>query len=237
MTHFSDPLRQGRSVFINGGGVSGATADTLGVPTSPLAMYDILPLTAQLNNLATNQTVSNASWTLSAGTGITATTIAGETVYDLGCERCISYSGTATGTTAVLINARGYDTYGVPLTITTTGPSGTAITTTTKPLRYLAAVSTTSNTTSGVTVGTSDTIGFLQRVDAFGYVVINYASAVITSSAGFTAAVTTTASATTGGVRGTYALPSASDGVKRLTTLIYAKDPDTKAGAFGVDQA
>lgn len=54
----------------------------------------------------------------------------------------------------------------------------------------------------------------------------------------FTAAVTSTASATTGDVRGTFATPSASDGTKRLT-VFWTPVPaniKTTAGVFGVAQ-
>lgn len=55
----------------------------------------------------------------------------------------------------------------------------------------------------------------------------------------FTAAVTTTATTTTGDVRGTYAVPSASDAAKRLVVFetISVANIGTTTGIFGVTQA
>jgi len=54
----------------------------------------------------------------------------------------------------------------------------------------------------------------------------------------FAAAVTTSpATTTTGDVRGTYLVPSASDGTKRLTLWVFVFDNDTQVGLYGVAQA
>lgn len=109
---------------------------------------------------------------------------------------------------------RGYDIYGYPMMETITGANGTA--TGKKAFKYIASV-TPAGTLSGsaATVGTTDIIGLPLRADYVSETEISQASAWITAATGFVAADTTTPSATTGDVRGTYALQTASDGTRR----------------------
>lgn len=115
---------------------------------------------------------------------------------------------------------RGYDAYFFPVSETVTGANA-GIASSKKGFKYIASI-TPAGTLSGsaVTVGTGDVYEFPLRVDTWGYVQIYWNSALITATTGFTAAVTTTATATTGDVRGTYAVQSASDGTKRLQIFV-----------------
>jgi hypothetical protein len=93
---------------------------------------------------------------------------------------------------------------------------------------------------SNVTVGTGDVFGFPLRADFVHEVSIYWNSAAITASTGFVAAVTTSpATATTGDVRGTYAVQSSSDATKRLAILIRPSvaNISSTAGLLGVTQA
>ena len=136
---------------------------------------------------------------------------------------------------------RGYDIYGFPMTETLTGASGAPGTATgKKAFKYIASV-TPAGTLSGsaVTVGTTDVYGLPLRADYVSETSISMASAWITASTGFVAAVTTSpATATTGDVRGTYLLQTASDGTRRLaifqTPLI--SNIGSITGMFGVTQ-
>lgn len=101
----------------------------------------------------------------------------------------------------------------------------------------------TSGTQSGVHTATAyQTVGFVVSsttafVEGNGYVDIVVQNNDITGGT-FTAAVTTTASTTTGDTRGTIALPSASDGTKRLTVFetISVANVSSTTGLFGVAQ-
>lgn len=245
MTHHSDGLRIGAA------GVSpldnrpipdqqGVPAPQYGVPTSQQFIYDVVPLTLQTNNIMTAATLSGApaTATLTAGTGVTTTTTrSGASVLAFDVARCVSITGTSTFVTAASFTISGFDDYQQPMTQTLTGPASTNTVTTTKAFRYIRSITASGNTASNVTVGSSDTLGLPIRVNAFEYLNIRYNSGVPTLSTGFTAAVTTTATATTGDVRGTYALQTASNGSRRFVAAIFIKDPDTVTGAFGVQQA
>ena len=149
-------------------------------------------------------------------------------------------AGNDSGATFVI---KGYDIYYYPMQETITGANaGTA--TGLKAFKYIASI-TPAGTLSGsaVTVGTTDVIGLPLRADYVSETAINMASTWITASTGFTAAVTTSpATATTGDVRGTYTLQTASDGSRRLaifqTPLVtnIGSTYGTTTGLFGVTQ-
>lgn len=131
---------------------------------------------------------------------------------------------------------KGFDFYGLPLTETLAG-TAPGIVVGKKAFKFIQSV-TPAGVLSGsnVSVGTGDTFGFPLRVDNFGNVEIYAAQTLITATAGFTAAVTTDPSTPLlGDTRGTYAVQTPSDGVRRLNVFI-TPDPAnlTTAGLFGV---
>lgn len=115
----------------------------------------------------------------------------------------------------------GYDIYGYPMTETITGSNATTASGA-KAFKYVASI-TPAGTLSGsnVSAGQGDVIGFPLRVDRMSSIDIYWPEpTLITSSTGFTAAVTSAASATTGDVRGTYALQTASNNSRRMVMFI-----------------
>ena len=92
---------------------------------------------------------------------------------------------------------------------------------------------------STVSVGTADVFGFPLRADAFAYVPIYWNNTLITASTGFVAAVTTDpATVSTGDVRGTYAVQTASDDTKKLQVFWRPNAANiSQVGQFGVAQA
>jgi hypothetical protein len=77
------------------------------------------------------------------------------------------------------------------------------------------------------------------RVDTVGYLTVSYNGTLATAPTTFVAAVTTDpATASTGDVRGTIGVPSATDGTKRLTVFVTPSVANlgTNKGLFGVSQ-
>lgn len=152
----------------------------------------------------------------------------------------VSAQGTASGATFVIA---GYDLYGYPISETITGPVGTgsayALTEGLKGFKYVASV--TSNgtaTATGIAIGFGDTFSFPLRADRFTELQVAVGNTAIIASTGFTASVTTTATATSGDIRGTYGLQTSSNGVLRLSVYQspQVSNCSTAAGLLGVSQ-
>lgn len=136
----------------------------------------------------------------------------------------------------------GYDLYGYPQTQLLTvksSTSGVVSTFTTKAFKFITSVRANVTDTKSYSVGTADVYGFPILSGALAYANIAWAGTPVVSSAGYVAAVTTTATNTTGDVRGTYATQSASDGTKSLQVFqtVSVANISTLAGLFGVTPA
>jgi len=159
--------------------------------------------------------------------------------------RAVSITSTTSQISAATFTVRGFDVYGFPVTevITTSGTSATT-TNGKKAFRYILSV--TPNTTDGTgsySVDTTDIIGFPLRSDTFQIgteydIAIASNNATVAATTGYTAAVKTVATATTGDVRGTFALQTPSNGTLRFLTTQSPPLPalGSIAGLFGVTQ-
>jgi hypothetical protein len=129
------------------------------------------------------------------------------------CVTLTSNSGGDSGTVTI----SGADLYGYPQTQALTVNAGSTVTTT-KAFKFIysATLSSGGSLASGALLGTADTIGLPMLANTQGYVDIFWNSAWVTASTGFTGAVTTTPSGTTGDVRGTYALQASSNNTLRF---------------------
>lgn len=140
--------------------------------------------------------------------------------------------------TSATFTVRGFDIYGNPMTETITGASGAAASGK-KAFKFVQSI-TPAGTLSGsnVSAGTGDIYGFPMRADSYFYQQIVWNAALIASTTGFTAAVTTAATATSGDVRGTYAVQSASDATKRLIVfqILPVANIGSVSGVTGVTQ-
>jgi hypothetical protein len=132
--------------------------------------------------------------------------------------RALSITAAASATGGAFV-VRGYDVYGYPMSESITSVANSTVSGK-KAFKYIASV------TPGVTDGshlysvdTTDVFGFPLASQYFGDLMVNYPATVITANTGYLAAVVTAPSATTGDVRGTYALQSASNGTNRL--IVY----------------
>lgn len=135
----------------------------------------------------------------------------------------------------------GADFYGYPMTETITGANaGTA--TGKKAFKFVYSV-TPGGTLSGAnaSVGQGDKYGLPIRAPSAGYIFGVWNAIAITGAGTFTAPDTTSpATATTGDVRGTYLVGSASNATKRLTMYVRpyigAMQANMTTGLFGVAQ-
>lgn len=154
--------------------------------------------------------------------------------------RAVSITSTNAGATGGNFLVSGFDIYGTPMTERIAKAAGATTTNGTKAFKYISSVVPQFTDAQTYSVGTSDIFGLPLRSDFFGDLVINYNSALVTASTGYVAAVTTSpATNTTGDVRGTYALQTASDGSRRLYVrqAIPVANAGSVAGLFGVTQA
>lgn len=240
--------------------------------TMPMVINQV-PSTLAAANIAASQTPGSAALTLvsSSGSGITVSTSitradTGATVTGLlaidtamagvgfGQDATVNMwdptkaiarnvritsGGNDTGITFLVV---GYDVYGYPMSEAITGASG-GVASGAKAFKYIASITPSGAVASTASAGTGDVIGLPLRADYFGQLLINYPDTVITASTGFTAAVTTTASTTTGDVRGTYALQTASNNSRRLIVYLSptvaamaGNNTNLVTGLFGVAQ-
>lgn len=146
-------------------------------------------------------------------------------------------AGDDSGATFVI---RGYDLYGQPMSETLTGASGAPGTATgKKAFKFIASVTPAGTLSgSGVTVGTTDIIGFPLLATEWPQIDVYYGTPpaillVAAAATGFVAADATAVSATTGDVRGTYVLASSSDATKKLVMRIKVL-PSNLAAVSGV---
>lgn len=154
--------------------------------------------------------------------------------------RAVSITSTNAGATGGNFLVSGFDIYGAPMTERITKAAGATTTNGTKAFKYISSVVPQFTDAQTYSIGTSDIFGLPLRSDFFGDLVINYPDTVITASTGYVAAVTTTpATNTTGDVRGTYALQTASNGSRRLyiRQAVPLANVGSVTGLFGVTQA
>jgi len=184
------------------------------------------------------------TYILSAVTATTATllTSAGGAV--------VTTAGTITGLTFTLgvapvtATVSGYDYYGQAMTEAITTSSAVSTTVTGKKAFYqVSAISVSAATGTALVAGTSDVIGLPVRVVDAGYVMrAGWANTLANNAGTFVQADTTTATSTTGDVRGTYKPSTATNGYSRLVlaiglTGIQVGPNSTRLGALGVNQA
>lgn len=158
----------------------------------------------------------------------------------------VTYAGTETTITGVRV--AGYDLYGVLTSEDFGNNAGVAGTVSgKKAFKYIVSATPLGTGTSAgnISVGTGDVFGFPMLSSGFEYVSIFYNSALITSTTGYVAPdVTNPATRTTGDVRGTYAVQSATDGTKKLVVTMeqsvanaLAATPSSLTSIYGQVQA
>jgi hypothetical protein len=162
--------------------------------------------------------------------------------------RAVSITPTSANPTAsITFTVAGYDIYGYPMSeaiaLTTGSTAGTAVNGK-KAFKYIASVTPSATDTVTFSVGTTNIIGLPFRSDNFADVIINYSASLnpvpVTAATGYLGGVHTSATTTTGDVRGTYALQTAAaSGANRIyvrqSPPVY--NVGSAVGLFGVTQA
>ncbi len=222
MTHFSDGLRVGQNFTNNG------TATTPGGPASPVYVYSVAPIALDADGISVAQAVSGAGNLTIAGA------LAAGGVATIDVARAVSITSSDAGDTTQTATVTGTDYYGLPL-VETIAFNGAATVNGKKAFKTVTRVAISAALTGNGSAGTTDIIGLRLAAASRNYVLTAYNGAQVTTGT-FVAAVATTATATTGDVRGTFVPASATDGTKILTFWIWLIDPDTRTGLYGVTQ-
>ena len=223
-THVGGPFRVGGYTVGKGNqkGIPGA-------PISPIYVYEITPATGTTVSIAAAQAVSGAGNLTINGTLATS----GVATLDVPRNVIItSSSGTDTTQTATVT---GTDAYAVPVveTITLTGTSSAQGL---KAFLTVSKVAMSASTVGNVSAGTGDKFGVPFRINKKGSMQAFWDATWNSGSATTTLGSTSTATATTGDVRGTYLPATASDGTRTLALWVYMDDVETANGLYGVDQ-
>jgi hypothetical protein len=222
MTHFSDGIRAGRT-FVNNG-----TANQPGVYMSPINVYDIVPVTLSATAVAAAQAVAAAGNLTINGASATAG------VATLDVPRCVSIVSTGADTTQTA-TVIGTDAYGIPMSEAILF-NGTNTVAGQKAFKTVTRVAISAALAGNASVGSTDIFGLPFRANTRNYVLTAWNGAFVTTGT-FAGADATTATTTTDDVRGTYLVPDAANGTKRLTLWVNIFDDDTQVGLYGVTQA
>lgn len=224
MTHFSDGVRAGRNFANNG------TANQPGVFMSPINVYDIAPIALSATAVAAAQAVAGAgNLTINGGQ-------ASGGVATFAVARCVSIVSSNAGDTTQTATVTGTDVYGIPMT-ETIAFNGTTTVNGKKAFKTVTRVAISAALAGNASVGTTDIFGLPIRADSRNYVLTAWNGAFVTTGTFVAADTTSPATATTGDVRGTFAVPDAANGTKRLTLWVFVVDDDTQTGLYGVAQA
>jgi hypothetical protein len=248
MPQYSDDLFLGTAITEMGMNLVGDPSPmSQGVgPLGRIYVWDVVPLTKQTNNISVAATYAGAgSAVLAAGTGTTVvTTAAGIRAIQLDCPRAVSIT-IGTGTIAnTAITVSGLDVYGQAMSeVIQTGTTQSTTVNGKKAFFQITGVAVAGAVGGTVAVGTTDILGSPVRITTADYIArVGWAGALAEDAGTFVAAVTTTATTTSGDVRGTYVPSSTPNGTRRLVMGILlpalsAGPNATRVGALGVTQA
>jgi len=223
MTHFSDGVRAGRNFANNG------TASEPGVFMSPINVYDIVPVAFSATAVAAAQAVAGAGNLTINGASATS----GVATFDV--PRTITIVSTNAGDTTQTATVTGTDVYGLAMS-ELIAFNGTTAVTGQKAFKTVTRVAISAALAGNGSVGSTDVFGLPFRANTRNYVLTAWNGAFVTTGT-FAGADATVATTTTDDVRGTYAVPDAANGTKRLTLWINILDDDTQTGLYGVTQA
>lgn len=246
MPQFSDDLFLGSATTEMGMTIAGDPSPmSQGVgPLGRIYVWDTVPATKGNANIAA-ASVWTSSITLTAGTGVTATTnAAGTSVLQLDVPRVVTVTTGAGTPTTRNVTVSGFDIYGQPMSeVIATGAVASTTTAGKKAFHQISSATISGSPVVTVSIGTGDVFGSPVRFTDRGYIArVGWDNALAEDAATVAVADTATATTTTGDVRGTVAPSSAANGTRRLVvgillTAIATGPTATRAGALGVTQA
>ena len=238
MPQYSDDLWLGTATGPQSQGWNGPGQVFLGVgPLGRTYIFDVVPATASTTAVCAAQAVAaagNASINGSTASGGVAT---------LDCARGLTVKSSASGDTSQGVFVTGTDYWGQAQTeyFLLTGVTGVAGK---KAFKAVTQVYVGAALAGNLSVGTTDVIGLPYAVANAGYLFrLGWDGALADDTTGvFVAADSSTASNTTGDVRGTFDPSSAANGTKRLVigialTGLQAGPNATQTAAIGVTPA
>ena len=248
MPQFSDDLFLGPAQTYMGINTNSNLGDPspmdLGVgPLGRIYVWDTVPLTKGAANIAAASAYTSAI-TLTAGTGVTSVTRSdGVTALQVDVPRALSITIGAGTITNRNVTITGYDYYGQSMSeVIATGTTQSTTVNGKKAFFQIISASVSGSVGATVSIGTADIFGAPVRFNDKGYLArVGWNDTLAENAATVVDADATTATTTTGDVRGTVAPSSAADGSKRLVvavlmTAIQVGPNATRAGALGVNQ-
>ena len=249
MPQFSDDLFLGAAETYMGVNTNSNLGDPapmdLGVgPVGRIYVWDAVPLTKNAANIAAASAYSSAI-TLTAGTGVTSVIRAdGVTALQVDVPRALSVTIGAGTITNRNVTITGYDYYGQAMSeVIATGTTQSTTVNGKKAFYQITAATVSGAVGATISLGTTDIFGCPVRFSNKGYLArVGWDNTLAGDAATVVVADATTATTTTGDVRGTVVPSSAADGSKRLVvavllTAIQCGPNSTRAGALGVTQA
>lgn len=249
MPQFSDDLFLGAAETYMGVNTNSNLGDPapmdLGVgPVGRIYVWDAVPLTKNAANIAAASAYSSAI-TLTAGTGVTSVIRAdGVTALQVDVPRALSVTIGAGTITNRNVTITGYDYYGQAMSeVIATGTTQSTTVNGKKAFYQITAATVSGAVGATISLGTTDIFGCPVRFSNKGYLArVGWDNTLAEDAATVVVADATTATTTTGDVRGTVVPSSAADGSKRLVvavllTAIQCGPNSTRAGALGVTQA
>lgn len=234
MTQFSDGVRIGQS---------GTTEDTTKrlIPGYNYSQYGGFPITGTNRTLigapvALSATAVSASQAIAAaGNALINGGLAAGGMATFDVARCPTVVSSSSGDTTQTVTFSGTDQYGISLTATVT-LNGTTTVTALKAFKTITQVAVSAALAGNLSAGSSDTFGLPFYAVSRDHYLTAWNSAFVTTGT-FTVGDVTPATALTGDVRGTYLVPDASNGTKRLTVIYFAGSVDTVTALYGVAEA
>ena len=248
MPQFSDDLFLGPAQTYMGTNSNSNLGDPspmdLGVgPVGRVYVWDTVPLTKGAANIAAASAYTSTI-TLTAGTGVTSVTRSdGVTALQVDVPRALSITIGAGTITNRNVTITGYDYYGQAMSeVIATGTTQSTTVEGKKAFYQVISASVSGSVGATVSIGTTDIFGAPVKFANKGYISrCGWNDTLAENAATVVVGDATTATTTTGDVRGTVAPSSAADGSKRLVvgillTAIQVGPNATRAGALGVNQ-